>query len=266
MPPEKNPLKIYALLPKTNCGECFLPSCLAFAAAVTAGTANLAACPRLDPAAAAELRGNVVSVEPYELQREEHLARLRQAVCGFDLAAAAARLGGRIAGERIAVPCLGKEFFVDARGQVTSECHTHCGLTIPLLTYLLESKGDEVSGRWTAFRDLRGAQAMAALFEQRGEKRLQALADRHPELFSDLVTAFGGTLTDNTFAADTAVVLLPLPLLPVLFCYWQPEDDLGSRLNIFFDETADRHLPVPLIFELTVGMVMMFEKIARKHV
>ena len=45
MPPEKNPLQIYKLLPQTNCGECFLPSCLAFAAAVTSGAKNLARLP-----------------------------------------------------------------------------------------------------------------------------------------------------------------------------------------------------------------------------
>lgn len=266
MPPEKNPLKIYKSLPGTNCGECFLPSCLAFAAAVTSGSKNLADCPHLGAETARSLAGSTIEREPYEVQREARLAILQEAISTRDLPSAAARLGARIVGEKIAVTCLGKDFFVDRWGQVTSECHTHCGLTIPLLSYLLDSRGDEMSGRWVAFRDLRGAQPMSALFAQRGEKRLRQLADRHPELFADLVTAFGGTLRENIFAADTAVVLLPLPRLPVLICYWRPEEDLDSKLNIFFDETADLHLPIALIFELTVGMVMMFEKIALKHV
>lgn len=265
MPPEKNPLRIYKLLPQTNCGECFLPSCLAFAAAVTSGAKNLADCPHLQADAARALAGNIVEREPYEIQREEHLIRLRQALAQRDLPAAAARLGARIAGDRIAVTCLGKDFFVDRRGLVTSECHTHCGLTIPLLTYLLDSKGDAPTDRWVPFRELQGGPPMSALFEQRGEKRLQRLADCHPELFDDLVTIFSGREGKNVFAADTAVVLLPLPRLPVLICYWRPEEDLGSKLNIFFDATADQHLGIELIFELTVGMVMMFEKIALKH-
>ena len=265
MPPEKNPLRIYKLLPQTNCGECFLPSCLAFAAAVTSGAKNLADCPHLEADAARALTGNIIDREPYEIQREERLTRLQQALAKRDLPAAAARLGARIEGERIAVTCLGKDFFVNRLGRVTSECHTHCGLTIPLLTYLLDSKGDAPAGRWVPFRELHCGPPMNALFEQRGEKRLQHLADRHPELFDDLVTIFSGREEKNIFAADTAVVLLPLPRLPVLICYWRPEEDLGSKLNIFFDATADHHLPIELIFELTVGMVMMFEKIALKH-
>ena len=265
MPPEKNPLRIYQLLPRTNCGECFLPGCLAFAVAVTSGAKRLADCPHLETAAASGLKKNIVDQEPYELQRQERLAGLRRAIVSRDLPASASRLGARIVGDRLAVPCLGKDFFVDRQGQVTSECHTHCGLTIPLLSYLLDSGGDEIAGRWVGFRDLRGGPPMSALFEQRGEKRLQRLADSHPELFADLVTAFGGQARENLFAADTSVVLLPLPRLPVLICYWRPEEDLGSKLNIFFDATADQHLAIDLIFELTVGMVMMFEKIARKH-
>jgi len=265
MPPVKNPLQIYKLLPQTNCRECFLPSCLAFAAAVTSGAKKTADCPHLSPDAAAELRNNIIDREPYEIQREEHLARLRQAFAAQDLSDVVARTGARLAGETIAVSCLGKDFVVDRQGRVTSVCHTHCGLAIPLLSYLLTSKGDTASGRWVPFRDLQGGLAMSALFEQRGEKRLQQLADRHPDLFDDLITVFSGRNQESAIAADMAVVLSPLPRLPVLICYWSAEDDLGSRLNILFDETADRHLAIDMIFELTVGLVMMFEKIAVKH-
>jgi hypothetical protein len=265
MPPVKNPLQIYQLLPRTNCGECYLPSCLAFAAAVTGGVKKPADCPHLSADAAHALRDNIIDREPYEIQREEHLARLCRDFAAKDLPGVAARTGARLTGDTLAVTCLGKDFFVDRQGRVTSICHTHCGLSIPLLSYLLASKDDAVTGRWVPFRELEGGPAMNALFEQRGEKRLQQLADRHPDLFDDLITVFSGRDQKNAFASDIAVVLSPLPRLQVLICYWRPEDDLGSRLNILFDETADQHLPIDMIFELTVGMVMMFEKIALKH-
>lgn len=38
-------IQIYKLLPKTNCGECGVPTCLAFAMNLAAGKAELAACP-----------------------------------------------------------------------------------------------------------------------------------------------------------------------------------------------------------------------------
>ena len=76
---------------------------------------------------------------------------------------------------------------------------------------------------------------------------------------------FSGIKKESMFASDISVTLYPMPKLPVLICYWKPEEDLGSKLGIYFDATADRHLAIESIFELSIGMVMMFEKIANKH-
>ena len=48
-------IQIFKLLPKTNCGECGVPTCLAFAMALAAGKAELAACPHVSEEAKAEL-------------------------------------------------------------------------------------------------------------------------------------------------------------------------------------------------------------------
>jgi acetyl-CoA decarbonylase/synthase complex subunit gamma len=48
-------IQIYKLLPKTNCGECGVPTCLAFAMSLAAGKAELAACPSISEEAKAEL-------------------------------------------------------------------------------------------------------------------------------------------------------------------------------------------------------------------
>lgn len=48
-------LEIYKLLPKTNCGECGFPTCLAFAMQLAAGKAELEKCPDVSPEAAEAL-------------------------------------------------------------------------------------------------------------------------------------------------------------------------------------------------------------------
>lgn len=48
-------IQIYKLLPKTNCGECEVPTCLAFAMSLAAGKAELSACPYVSEEAKAEL-------------------------------------------------------------------------------------------------------------------------------------------------------------------------------------------------------------------
>jgi len=50
-----NGIEIYKKLPKKNCGECGVPTCLAFAMGLAAGKAELAACPYVSPEVKQEL-------------------------------------------------------------------------------------------------------------------------------------------------------------------------------------------------------------------
>ena len=48
-------IEIFKLLPKTNCGDCGVPTCLAFAMNLAAGKAELSACPHVSDEATAQL-------------------------------------------------------------------------------------------------------------------------------------------------------------------------------------------------------------------
>ena len=48
-------IEIFKLLPKTNCGKCGVPTCLAFAMSLAAGKAELTACPAVSPEAKIKL-------------------------------------------------------------------------------------------------------------------------------------------------------------------------------------------------------------------
>ena len=76
---------------------------------------------------------------------------------------------------------------------------------------------------------------------------------------------FSGVSSFNNFSSDISVVLYPLPKVPILICYWKPEEDLASRLHLFFDATAEKNLPVESLFTLGTGLVRMLEKILQKH-
>ena len=49
-------IEIFKLLPKTNCGECGVPTCLAFAMNLATGKAELAKCPHVSEEAKAKLQ------------------------------------------------------------------------------------------------------------------------------------------------------------------------------------------------------------------
>ncbi len=261
----RNPLEIYKLLPKSNCGRCYLPSCLAFAAAAVKGEKKLTDCPYLKKAEAEKFVGGVAERDPDEMKRQEKVKDLQKLVAKLDFSEAAERLGGRLVNSSLMIKSLGKNFMVDQQGKVSSECHTHSGLTIPLLSYIVESKGTEPTGEWLPFRELRDGAAMSPLFTRKGEDGLKQLVDLHTDLLELLIDLFSGQRLVAGFSSDISVVLYPLPKLPILICYWKAEEGMNSDLNLFFDSSANDHLGIRSIYALAVGLVMMFEKIARQH-
>ena len=48
-------IEIFKLLPKTNCGDCGVPTCLAFAMSLAAGKSELAKCPHVSEEARSKL-------------------------------------------------------------------------------------------------------------------------------------------------------------------------------------------------------------------
>ncbi len=91
------------------------------------------------------------------------------------------------------------------------------------------------------------------------------MADSHTDLFEDMMQLFNGRQVDNHYSSDISLVLHPLPKVPLLICYWKPEDDLASDLNIFFDSNAEENLNIESIYTLGAGLVIMFEKLALRH-
>ena len=261
----KTPLEIYALLPKTNCGDCGIATCLGFAALVLKGEKLPAVCRHLSRNNRERLEGNIEQAVNMERIRELQLEELRKEVAGTDILSRAALLGGQVAGERLVITCLGKEFALDRKGVVASQCHTHAWFTLPLLDYVLHSEGVAPAGRWVPFRELPQGRTWAPLYERRCEQPLTRLADGYSELFGDLIRLFSGTATPSAFNADISVTLHPFPMVPLLVCYWRSEEGMESRLHLFFDVQAERNLPIGSLFTMAAGIARMLEKILHTH-
>jgi Domain of unknown function (DUF3786)/Putative Fe-S cluster len=259
------PLELYKILPKTNCRQCKSATCMAFAAAVIKQEARLGDCPHLNKETVARCEGAIAGPVGMDGIREEQLKVLKKEFAAVDLPSRAELLGARSKGEALVVQCLGRDFEIDKHGNVMSQCHTHAWFLLPLFDYILHSKGREPSGKWAPLREMEKGKTWAPLFEQRCEKPLKTIADSYSELFADLVNLFSGTSSFNTFDSDVSVVLYPFPKVPVLICYWKPEDDIGSKLHLFFDDTAEKNLHIESLFTLGTGLVRMLEKIMHRH-
>jgi hypothetical protein len=259
-------MEIFQLLDKSNCRECGEKTCLAFAGAVIRGQRRLDECPRLDRATIERFSENrEEAADSAEKNREDHLQQLQKAVAGLDLEEAARRTGGRFSGGKLTLKVLGKDFSVDTRGKLSADIHINPWVAVPFLNYVLHGKGLAPSGNWVPFRELKGGPERYPLFQKRCEEPMKRVADVYTDLFDDMVHIFSGKQVAEEFESDISVVLHPLPKVPLMVCYWQPEDGLASSLHIFFDQTADANLDIGAIFSLGAGLAQMFSKLALRH-
>jgi len=259
-------MDIFRLLNKSNCRQCNEQTCLAFAAAVFKGQRRLDECPHLDKGILERFGGKNEKPENTDRETDETVEFLKRKIATIDFSPSLAeKLGGRLSGDKLTLKILGKDFTVDSKGNLSSDIHMHIWVTVPVLSYIINSAGIPVSGNWVPFRELKSGKTWYRLFEQRCEKPLKKVADFYTELFEDMIRLFNGRQVDNHYESDISLVLHPLPNVPILICYWKPEDGLESDLNLFFDSTAEDNLGIESIFALGTGLVRMFEKIALRH-
>jgi hypothetical protein len=261
----KNAMEIFMLLEKSNCKKCELPTCLAFAAAVFKGEKQLGDCPQLDQDIVRRHSREPRRQSRIEADQEAAMSVLKSKVAALDLEEASRRIGAPFDKERLTLRIMGKNFSVDTEGNLYSDIHVHGWVAGPVLNYILYSKGVPETGKWVPMRELPHGNDWAQFFEHRCEKPLKRVADTYPALFADMVHLFNGRKTSNHYQADISLVLRPLPKVPILVCYWKPEEGLASSLNLFFDANAEQNLPIESIYTLGAGLVQMFEKIALRH-
>lgn len=256
-------LDIYKLLDKSNCRECGFPTCTAFVHAVINGNKKIGECTHLDKETVAELEKKIV-VRDIEKEHEAALEPLRKEISKVDFGAVAERLGATLSGDRLCINCLGKDFFVDRKGNIESAIHVHLWVTVPLLKYIINGGGAELTGTWVSFDELKNGITMSNFFVRRCVEPLRQMADSHTDIFFDLLGIFGGKPVEG-FSADRARVIYPLPRLPILFLYWGAEEHFASSLKVLFDSSADTYLDFEAVFILMRGLVEMFKNIIANH-
>lgn len=260
-------LDVIRLLDQSNCRECGEKTCFAFAARVFAGHRRLQECPRLDRETVrrfSEAHGLATMTVTVD-ERENGLEDMKKLIGNLDLEEAAERTGGQFANGKLTLKILGKDFSVDSHGDFYADIHVNPWVAGPFLDYVLFGKGVAPTGQWLSYRELKEGREGYPLFRKRCEEPLKRVADIYTDLFDDLVHIFSGSQVERQFQADISVVLYPLPKVPLMICYWLPEQGMESTLHLFLDATAEKNLSIRSIFALGAGLAQMFTKLAQRH-
>ena len=248
-----NPLDILHRTPKTNCGECGHPTCLAFAAAVSRAGLDINLCTYIN------LQGLEVKVLSSKKDMEnlagqvadEHdwalIKHLQEKVNELDFSSIASSVGAtwnqnkpdilfiRYLGQDV---MLGKsEIFlsdnavVDPRDQILLYNYVHsCG-------------GRKPDGTWIGMESLPNSISKIKTLATYCEKRIAELLTGKPAyLLSQLgqqLDGFDGP-SDLSSTATCSLIVPVLPMVPQYLLFWEEDPDVGieAKAKVLFDQNV----------------------------
>jgi len=238
-------LELFKYLPRTNCGECGFPTCLAFATQVVVEGAELAACPYLSEEAKA-LAGTIKGQQETGVgRRRDNLAIalkfLQEKVAPLDFAAAAPGLGAEF-GEEYGRPFLRFRYFCRPVRVFKDDVQYGQGFVpnpwdaILLYNYVSSGGHRRPCGRWVKFQDLPNS-----ISKTKTLLRLQhQLAERingNAAAFTRRARELGGEPIMVTKDATCQIIFQPLPNLPILLIFREaePEEHFAAEVHFLFD-------------------------------
>ncbi len=259
------PLEIYKNLNKSNCGDCQVKTCFAFASLVCQGQKRLTDCPHLKPEDLKDTDNGIIQKNSIEEEQEASFRALQKKITEIDLETVASGLGGRMKGGSLEIKCLGKNFSINRKGVVQSEIHLHAWVVVPLLNYIVQNSTTGPTGRWVLFKELPNGGRWHPLYMQRCEKPLLKVAVKNEELFLKVLTLFGTQVEVEGVTADIITRHYPLPKCPMLICYTRQDEGFDPSLVFYYDTKTEEIINIESVYFLAVGMAVMIEKIMSRH-
>ena len=243
-----NPLEFIKFTPRSNCGECGHPACLAFAVAVTKGGADPAGCPYIDPAVLEALQpaeSDEDGLERVNRGQDERdmalVAHLKSKVRAMDFESLAPLLGADWLAQQpdqLNFAYLGRSVelakddvhmdgdkLVDPRDQIL------------LYNYVSFGGGNKPRQNWVGMESLPNSIAkvrtLSAYCEQPLARRFSGRAARLAEICHQLDAAPG----PENQSATLGFIIPVLPRVPHYLLFWdeEPEEGFESRVKVLFD-------------------------------
>lgn len=259
------PIDLYKMLPKTNCGDCGQPSCLAFATQVLGYGYELRHCQHLEKSAVEKIeqaldkqreKGVYLKKENHQIARNH----LKEKIRDHDFQEIAPGLGVSYLVEdgvrALRIPYFGTTVIVRHSGLPDTE-ELDPWDEVLLYNYIFFSGSKPLSGKWVGLESFPNSLSKRVALDQGCHRRInQVFAGAQSEL-EEACRKLGGIPVADGHNADLAFWFKPLPKMPLLLLIWEEDKDEGfdSQTKVLFDESALEYLDLE-------GLTFVAEKLA----
>lgn len=258
------------VLPRTNCGDCGFPTCLAFAGMVVSEKHSLAGCPHLAPDVVE--RCNAELGIQYAAGKwtkrdlaEDALAWARERSASMKLTDLPARIGGVLldtdGGQVLEMPYFNDRLHIGADDITRAD---GSALTrwekVFLYNHMAQGGVRQPTGNWKGFESFPNTVSKVKTMAGQVESPLvDRFHGRCPALMAAAESIGGRDAAGNANSADVAMLFQPLPRVPVMLLFWDEDlqDGFGATAKLLFDETVIEHLDIESIVFLSERLRQM---------
>jgi hypothetical protein len=159
-----------------------------------------------------------------------------------DAAAAVPRLGGTLKNGVPLVPVFGVDCEVKSDGAYKYGRRLDVVGSILIARYLLQAGTDDVGESWLPYRDLKDGGQFATHIKVHNEDRLAEFFAGKLEVLRRQFGRLSADRCSGNFAADIAVIVRPLPKVPVLCLFGDRDEEFPASFRFLFDASAPAYL------------------------
>jgi len=252
------------ILPKTNCGDCGYPTCLAFAGMVVSEKLPLAECPYIESALLEKSQAELD--EQYESGKwtkrdmaQDALEWAKEKSASMKIEDLPDRIGGKLIkdGDDNALEL---PYFTDTiiitkdRIYKNKDSDLNRWEQVFIYNHLAQGGRKLPTGKWKGFVEFPNTVSkIKSMIEHVETPLIERFKSKPDEMQAAGIQLGGIDMTEEIGSSDLSLLFRPLPRIPVMLMFWDEDRDDGfdAEVKLLFDETITEHLDIESIIFLS---------------
>ncbi len=254
-------IEILKKLPKTNCGECGEPTCMAFALKVNNSKCELSDCPFVERDTASSTTRKPVQtlVDNYWRVSDE----LELVARKLDFKQASHVVGGHYENlndkEAITLKLMDKLFEMRREGLfVNNEYCKDSWTKIIIYDYIIRMGKRPLSGEWVTLGCFRNTASHVKAFQRKAEEKIAEAFNKNIEGLRLRSRELDGAEALGKITADYVCRFDLLPRIPLYLCFWDADEEYQASCKLFLDSNAEGYIDIEYLAYLVERFVDLF--------
>lgn len=256
-------LEIYKKLPKTNCGKCGVPTCMAFAIKVKNAQRKIGDCPSIAKESnETSLRKPAITMEDnYERVSNELEAKAIQ----VNFKEAALAVGGHYEAnnghEIIRLKMMNSPYEMRKEGLFGNDTYCHDSWSKIIIYDYIRRKGSKsLTGDWVPLGYFPNTASHVKAFQRSAEEKVAATFNKGMNILKARCKELGGIEASGKMKVDYVCRFDLLPRIPLYLCFWEADEEFPSSCKLFLDSSAEAYIDIEYLAYLVERFVELFVK------